>query len=496
MTAVKPLSSVLNRLNLPQLLLIDGELQAASSGKTYEVHDPATGKPIASVAHGASADVDLAASAARRAFENRRWRGLTAEARSRILLRLADLVEVHAEELAHLDILNNGMPLAMANALAAASAARVRSAAALSSRIYGKNASAAISGNGSEMHAYTAKEPVGVVGLILPWNAPMASFLGKVSTALAAGCTCIVKPAEATPLTALLLGELALEAGVPPGVVNVVHGFGDAGQALVDHPDVDKISFTGSTAVGKQIVRSCADNLKRITLELGGKSANIIFDDADMTVAIPGAAHAIFMNAGQACLAGSRLFVQRRALETVLEGLSDIAGKIRLGSGFDPETQMGPLVSQRQLERVTGYIEQGRTDGAKLVTGGGRRDGDGYFVEPTIFLDPPADSGIYREEIFGPVLVVKSFDSIDEVVEAANDTRYGLAGGVFTTNVNTAHLVAGQLKTGTVWVNCYGHLHPTMPFGGYKESGWGREIDEQGLEAFLETKSVFVKLNQ
>ncbi|AEG49796.1 Betaine-aldehyde dehydrogenase [Sphingobium chlorophenolicum L-1] len=494
MVAVQPVSSVLNRLKQPQLLLIDGKLQAAASGETYEVHDPATGKPIASVAHGASADIDLAVSAARQAFNDRRWRGLTAEARSRILLRLADLVEAHAGELAYLDILNNGMTLFMANALATSSANRVRSAAALGSRTYGKNASAAISGNGADMHAYTAKEPVGVVGLILPWNGPMASFLGKVSTALAAGCTCIVKPAEATPLTALLLGELALEAGVPPGVVNVIPGFGDAGQALVDHPDVDKISFTGSTAVGKQIVRSCADNLKRVTLELGGKSANIIFDDADMAIAIPGAANAIFMNSGQACLAGSRLFVQRRVLDTVLNGLSEIAGKIVLGSGFNPETQMGPLVSQRQLDRVTGYIEQGRTDGAKLVIGGGRRDGAGYFVEPTIFLDPPADSRIYREEIFGPVLVVNAFDTTEEVVEAANDTRYGLAGGVFTTNVNTAHLVAGQLRTGTIWVNCYGQLHPTMPFGGYKESGWGREIDEQGLEAFLETKSVFVKL--
>lgn len=475
-------------------LLIDGRTQPALGGETLEVFDPARGRLIAVVPRGRRLDIDLAVQAARTSFEDERWRGLPADGRGRVLWRFAELVDAHAEELADLDILNNGMTEELAGWIVAAGASWLRAYAGLTTRILGKNASAAISGGGLDIHAYTAAEPIGVAGLILPWNAPIGSFLNKVGPALAAGCSCVVKPAENTPLTALRLGELALEAGVPPGVVNVVPGFGDAGQALVDHPDVDKISFTGSTAVGKHIVRSASDNLKRVTLELGGKSACIVFDDADLDVAIPTAADAIFKNTGQNCLAGSRLFVQEGSIDAVVSGLADIARGIRIGSGFDPAAQMGPIISEKQLARVMDYVAAGQAEGAELVAGGRRREGDGYFAEPTIFRNAGANSRIYREEVFGPVLVVTPFSDTGEVIKAANDSRYGLGGGVFTCDLNKAHRVAARLRTGNVWVNTYGLLHSAMPFGGIKESGWGSEMGQEGMEAFLQTKSVFVHL--
>jgi acyl-CoA reductase-like NAD-dependent aldehyde dehydrogenase len=476
--------------------LIDGQWCDSVSAKTFEVFDPAEGQAIGTVAEGDAADIDHAVAAARRSFEDRRWRGLTADARGRVLWRWGDLVERNAEELSQLEVANNGMTLELATWLVAAGAGWLREYAGHTSKIFGRNASGAISGGGQKMHAYTSREPVGVAGLITPWNGPIGSFINKVGPALAAGCSVVVKPAENTPLTALRLAALGLEAGIPNGVLNVVTGFGPtAGQALVNHRGVDKISFTGSTAVGKQIVRAASDNLKRVTLELGGKSPLIVFDDADLRLAIPGAANAIFFNSGQVCLAGSRLFVQARVFDEVLAGIANIAQSIRLGSGLDPRTQMGPLISAKQKERVSQYVELGKREGAELVAGGGAPMGNGYFIEPTVFANVKPEMRIVREEIFGPVLVATRFEDIDDVVRLANDTRYGLGSGLYTQDVNKAHLIAERLEAGNVWVNCYGVLEPSMPFGGYKESGWGREMGADGVDSFLETKSVFIHLH-
>jgi acyl-CoA reductase-like NAD-dependent aldehyde dehydrogenase len=333
------------------------------------------------------------------------------------------------------------------------------------------------------------------VALIIPWNGPIGAFAIKVAPALAAGCSCILKPAELTPLTALRLGELALEAGVPPGVLNIVTGFGQtAGAALVRHRDVDKVSFTGSTAVGKEIVREAAHTLKRVTLELGGKSPCIVFDDADMEEAIPGASMGIFANTGQVCFAGSRLYVQKKSFDKVVQGIADHAAKIPIGNGLDPANMLGPLISEKQYRRVDNYIEEAKADGAELVCGGRRYGEQGFFMTPTIFANVRRDMRIVREEVFGPVLVATPMDSLDDITAAANDTRYGLGAGIFTRDVNKAHLVAEKLRSGNVWVNCYGVVHPSMPFGGFKESGWGREMAVEGLEAFLEKKSVFIQL--
>lgn len=478
-------------------LLIDGGWCDARSGKRFDVFDPATGKVIAAVAEGTAADIDRAVRAARRSFETGVWRSMRADERAKIMWRFAELIESHAEELMHLDIANNGMTTAFAQAMVAGSAAWLRYFAGQTTQLFGKNASAAVSGGGQYFHAYTEVEPVGVAGLILPWNGPVGIFAVKVGLALAAGCSCVVKPAENTPLSALRLGELALEAGVPAGVLNIVTGFGDpAGQALAEHPDVDKISFTGSTAVGKKIVQLAAGNLKRVTLELGGKSPCIVFADADLGTAIPAAAFAIFANSGQVCSAGSRLFVERKIFDSVVTGIADIARSLQVGSGFDPATQIGPLISDKQRQRVMSYLELGSREGAELVVGGDSMARDGYFVQPTVFANVNASMRIVREEIFGPVLVATPFDAMEAVVHEANDTRYGLAGGIFTNDINKAHLIARRLRTGNICINCYGMVHPSMPFGGYKESGWGRELGEEGLEAFLEKKSVFVQLRE
>lgn len=476
--------------------LIGGEWVEPASGRRFDVQDPATGEIIAQAPDGDATDIDRAVAAARKAHETAAWRGLTSDARARILWRYAELLEAHADELAWLEVRNNGMPLAFAQWAIGASAAWLRHYAGLTGNIIGQNASGAVSGGGNSMHAYTAPQPVGVAGLILPWNGPIGSFVIKVAPALAAGCCLVVKPAENTPLTALRLGELALEAGVPAGVLNIVNGPGTVvGAALADHPGVDKISFTGSTEVGRRIVAASAGNLKRVTLELGGKSPCIVLDDADMDRAIPGAAMAIFANSGQVCFAGSRLFVQRRCFDKVVSGIADIIKTLKVGSGLDPDTAIGPLISARQRERVQSYIANGRAQGAEILAGGGVPDRGGYFLEPTLFANVRADMRIVREEIFGPVLVATPFDTLDEVVRAANDTRYGLGAGIFTSNVNNAHLLADRIEAGNVWVNCYGVMHPTMPFGGFKESGWGREMGMEGMNAFLETKSVYVQLH-
>lgn len=477
-------------------LLIDGQRREAHSGRTFDVLNPATGEVIATVCEGDAVDIDLAVRAARRSFEQGVWRFLSADERARILWRFAELIELRAGDLQHLDIENNGMTTAFAEAMVAGSASWLRYFAGQTMKLFGKNASGAVSGGGRHFHAYTEVEPVGVAGLILPWNGPVGIFVVKAGLALAAGCSCVVKPAEYTPLSALFLGELALEAGVPAGVLNVVPGFGDpAGQALAAHPDVDKISFTGSTAIGKKIVQTAAGNLKRVTLELGGKSPCIVFDDADMQSTIPTAAFAVFANSGQVCSAGSRLFVAKKSFDKVVGGIADIANSLKVGRGSDPQSQIGPLISAKQHQRVLDYIEVGRQEGAEIVAGGGGLDAPGYFVKPTVFANVDASMRIVREEIFGPVLVVTPFDDIDAVIREANDTRYGLAGGIFTTDINKAHRVAQRLRTGNICINCYGMIHPSMPFGGYKESGWGRELGEEGIDAYLEKKSIFVQLH-
>jgi acyl-CoA reductase-like NAD-dependent aldehyde dehydrogenase len=485
---------VAETLMKPRLLLIDGKQVPAQSGKTYEVINPATEAVIATVAEAGAADIDLAVKAARRAFDAGTWRNLTGAERARIMLRFADLVEANAEEIALTETMNNGMPLAFARGSVAAGARTTRWFAGATTRIGGQALGSSLSQPG-EFHAYTRREPIGVVGLITPWNGPIGTFFFKISPALAAGCSCVHKPSEVTPLTALRLGELALEAGLPPGVLNIVPGFGhDAGAAMGNHPDINKISFTGSTLVGKELVRQSAGNLKRITLELGGKSPCVVFDDADMDIAIPGAAMAIAANSGQVCFAGSRLFVQRKSYDKVVAGIGAFLEKLKVGDGTDPATNLGPLVSARQRERVLSYIQSGRDEGATLVSGGQPIEGKGFFVSPTVFADTNSDMRIVKEEIFGPVLVATMFDDVNDIPALANATNYGLGAGIYTTNLSTAHRLAARIEAGNVWVNCYSMLDASMPFGGYKESGWGRELGEEGLGAYLETKSVWMKL--
>ncbi|HEY0938505.1 MAG TPA: aldehyde dehydrogenase family protein [Steroidobacter sp.] len=491
----QPLHSAAGRfLEREHDLLIAGTRCAAVSGERFETRNPANAQVIAHVARAGSEDIDRAVRAARAAFESGAWCDMSAASRSRLLLEYADLLEQNIDELVDLEVLDNGMPKGFAQWGVAASAAWLRHFAGMTSRAIGQNTSAALSESGSRFHSYTALEPVGVVGLVIPWNGPIATFMIKAAPALAAGCTCIVKPAEDTPLTALRLGELALEAGIPPGVLNVVPGYGDAGAALVAHPGVDKISFTGSTATGKQVLKSAADSVKRVTLELGGKSPCVVFDDADMDKAIPGAAMAIFANSGQVCFAGSRLYVQRRSFERVVEGVANFAKSLNVGSGFDAANQIGPLVSARQLKRVTDYIALGEREGGEIVAGGKRVGDEGFFIEPTVFTNLAAGARITREEIFGPVVVATPFDDFEEVVALANDTNYGLGAGIFTTSLDKAHTLASRLRAGNVWINCYGVTHPSMPFGGYKESGIGREMGDEGFKAFLESKAVYVAL--
>jgi acyl-CoA reductase-like NAD-dependent aldehyde dehydrogenase len=476
-------------------LWIDGGWRDPRAGHYLDVLDPARGVAIAKTPMGDASDIDDAVKAARRSFDAGVWCRLPAPERARVLWRFADLVDANAKEIADLEVMNNGMPLAFAQWMVGGAAQWLRYYAGLTTQIYGKNASGAMSGGGIEMHAYTANVPVGVAGLIVPWNGPSGTFLIKVAPALAAGCSVVMKPSELTPLSALWLAELSAEAGLPPGVLNVVPGYGNAaGQALVDHPDVDKISFTGSTAVGKQVVRGAAANLKRVTLELGGKSPCIVFDDANLEAAIPGASMAIFANSGQVCFAGSRLFVQKKSFDRVVAGVADFAKSLQVGSGFEPKTLVGPLISAKQRERVQTYIESGRRDGAEVVTGGGAINGNGFFVQPTVFANARADLKIVKEEIFGPVVIATPWSDLDDLIRIANDTRYGLGAGIYTSNLSVAHKVADRLQAGNVWINGYGVMHPAMPFGGFKESGWGRELSTEGMEAYLEKKSVFITL--
>jgi phenylacetaldehyde dehydrogenase len=480
----------------PRKMLIDGRWVNAVSGKTFPTYNPATGEVLAQVAEGDRADTDLAVKAARRAFDSGPWSRLTPSERGKLVWKLADLLEEHLEEFATLETLDNGKPLGVARAADVPLAVDMfRYMAGWATKLEGTTIPISVPYTpGAQYLAYTLREPVGVVGQIIPWNFPLLMAAWKLGPALASGCTVVLKPAEQTPLSALRLGELIVEAGFPEGVVNIVPGYGEtAGAALAAHDLVDKIAFTGSTEVGKLIVHAATGNLKKVSLELGGKSPNVVFKDADLDTAIAGAAGAIFFNHGQCCCAGSRLYVERPVFDRVVEGVAAKAEKIKVGSGLDPATHMGPLVSEEQLHRVCNYLEIGMAEGAKAASGGHKIGDHGYFVEPTVLVNTKDSMKVVQEEIFGPVVAAIPFDNPEELLPRANDSVYGLAAGIWTHDVSKAHRLAALLRAGTVWINCYNIFDAALPFGGYKQSGWGREMGKDVLQLYTQTKAVCVR---
>ena len=478
----------------PKKHLIGGKWVDARSGKTFPVFNPADGQVIAQAAEGDEADVDLAVAAARAAFDRGPWTRMTPQARASLIWKLGDAIEAHADELALIETLDNGKPLNLARAIdVAGTAEKFRYYAGWATKLTGNTIDVSMPGN---WHVYTLREPVGVCGLIVPWNFPLMMAATKMAPALAAGCTVILKPAEQTPLTAIRLGELVQEVGFPEGVINIVTGFGEtAGAAITEHPGVDKVSFTGSTEVGKIILGAARGNLKRVTLELGGKSPVIVFPDADIDKAIEGAARCIFFNTGQVCAAGSRLYAHKKVFDRLVEGMADRARKLKIGAGIEAGTELGPVVSQEQLERVTGFLDAGKQAGARAVTGGGKVERPGYFVQPTILTGTTPDMSVVREEIFGPVVCAMSFDDedLDRIAAEANNTSYGLSAYIWTRDLGTAHKMARKVKAGFVRING-GGLDNALPFGGYKQSGWGRENGREGVETYTEIKSVMVGL--
>jgi len=492
-TQPAPSAGVAAFLRRPAKLLIGGQWVASESNVRIPVLDPATGAEVASVPDANRADVDKAVAAAREAFERGPWATMLPAEREALIWRLADLIDRSADELAELESIDNGKTKKMAGIVDVPGARNYfRYMAGWATKIEGSTIDVSVgTPPGARINAYTRREPVGVVAQIIPWNFPLVMAAWKLGPALAVGCTCVLKPAEQTPLTALRLGELIVEAGFPPGVVNILTGYGETtGAALVTHPGVDKIAFTGSTLVGKTINKAATDTLKRVSLELGGKSPVIVLADADVDAAIKGAAGGIFFNAGQVCAAGSRLYVHRKIFDRVVEGVGGAAAAIRLGPGLDPSTQMGPLVSREQQERVLGYIASGKADGASVIAGGDAPAHSGYFVKPTVLADVKRSMRVVQEEIFGPVLVAQRFDDLDEVAALANDTPYGLSASIWSNDLTAVHRLVPKIRAGTVWVNTHGPVDANMPFGGFKHSGLGREHGRVGIEMYTEIKSV------
>ena len=476
-------------------LFINNEWVASSHDATIPVEDPSAGKEVSRIVDASDKDVDRAVAAARAAFDDGRWSNLPPMVRERTMNRLADLLEAHADEFAELEAIDNGKPKGMAGAVDIPGAiSQIRFMAGWASKVAGETTPPYTMPAGT-VFSYTVKEPVGVCAQIVPWNFPLLMACLKIAPALAAGCTIVLKPAEQTSLTALRLADFVAEAGFPAGVLNIITGNGHtAGDRMVKHPDVDKVAFTGSTEIGKLINKNATDTLKRVTLELGGKSPVVVMPDVDVASTAPGVAGAIFFNAGQVCVAGSRLYAHRSVFDRVVEGMAETASFWAPRASLDPEAHMGAIISKEQHDKVMGYIEAGKRDGASVAMGGDAPSGNGYFVNPTILVDVNPQMSVVREEIFGPVVVAQRFDDLDEVAKAANDTCFGLGAGIWTKDVATMHKLAARIKSGTVWGNCHAMIDTALPFGGYKESGLGREQGKQGVDAYLETKTVIIQL--